>query len=180
MLPHWGSYVFVKKHFEILVSEYSEQSKTSRNVTFSWCPDVCVCARVCPIFNVSKPDNSKTTWDIDIKFSTPVKQSQPFNRDYFHDNWCRICGFVGFWIFWKKDVVVLTFVKFELSSYNYTQIYYIDQGTLVLNSATIHSSVQIFSDFQFFKNFLQIVSLRQISICRAEISCINALILSDV
>ena len=36
LLPHWGSYVFVKKKkFEILVSEYSEQSKTSRNVIFS-------------------------------------------------------------------------------------------------------------------------------------------------
>ena len=29
-------------------------------------------------------------------------QSQPFNRDYFHDNWCPICDFMGFWIFWKK------------------------------------------------------------------------------
>ena len=37
-----------------------------------------------------------------MKFGTPVKQSQPFNRDYFHDNWCRICDFMGFWIFWKK------------------------------------------------------------------------------
>ena len=45
---------------------------------------VCVC--VCPIFNVSNPDNSSTAWDIDMKFDTPVKQPQPFNRDYFHDN----------------------------------------------------------------------------------------------
>ena len=37
-----------------------------------------------------------------IKFSTPVKQSQPFNHDYFHDNWCLICDFMGFWFFWKK------------------------------------------------------------------------------
>ena len=69
-----------------------------------------------------------------MKFDTPVKQSQPFNRDYFHDDRCQICDFMGFWIFWKKDVVVaLTYVKFQLSSWNYTQIYYIDQGTLVLN-----------------------------------------------
>ena len=62
-----------------------------------------------------------------------------------------------FWIFWKKDVVVLIFVKFELSFLKYTQIYYIDQGTLVLNLAEIHSSVQIFSDFEFFENFLKFV-----------------------
>ena len=55
-----GEAIFQKKKIEILVSEYSEQSKTSRNVIFSWRPDVCMCAcvRVCPIFNVSKPDNS--------------------------------------------------------------------------------------------------------------------------
>ena len=40
-----------------------------------------------------------------MKFGTPVKQSQPFNRDYFHDNWCPICYFMEFWICWKKDVV---------------------------------------------------------------------------
>ena len=61
-----------------------------------------VCVRVCPIFNILIPDNSWTSWDIDMKFGTPVKQSQPFNRDYFHDNWCPICDFMVFWIFWKK------------------------------------------------------------------------------
>ena len=73
-----------------------------------------VCVRVCPIFNVWNPDNSYA-WNIDMKFGTPVKQSQPFNRDYFHDNWCPIRDFMAFWIFWNKDVVALTFVKFELS-----------------------------------------------------------------
>ena len=83
--------------FEILVSKYLEYSKTSRNVIFSWRPDVCACVRVCvcasvcmcPIFNVCNLDNSQdinTSWDINMKFGTPVKQSQPFNRDYFHDN----------------------------------------------------------------------------------------------
>ena len=55
-----------KKNFEILVSEYSELSKTSRNVIFSWRPDVCACVRVCvracvclcPVFKVWNPDNS--------------------------------------------------------------------------------------------------------------------------
>ena len=37
-----------------------------------------------------------------MKFGTQVKQSQPFNRDYFHDNWCPICDFMAFWIFLKK------------------------------------------------------------------------------
>ena len=62
-----------------------------------------------------------------------------------------------FWIFWKKDVVALTFVKLELSSLNYTQIYYIHQGTLVLNLAKIDWSIQIFSDFELFENFFKIV-----------------------
>ena len=77
---------------------------------------VCACVSMCPIFNVWNPDNSETAWDIDMKFGTLVKQSQYFNRDYFHDNWCPICDFMEFWTFWKKDVVALTFVKFELSS----------------------------------------------------------------
>ena len=51
-----------------------------------------------------------------MKFCTLVKQSQHFNRDYFHDNWRPICDFMEFWIFWKEDVVALNFVKFELSS----------------------------------------------------------------
>ena len=92
-----------------------------------------------------------------MKFGTPVKQSQLFNRDYFHDNLCPISDFMGFWIFWKKDLVALTFVKFELSSSNYTQIYNIHQGNLVLNLAKINQSVQIFSDFEFFENFFKIV-----------------------
>ena len=80
--------------------------------------------------------------------------------------------FVILWdfeFFEKKDVVALTFVKFELSSSNYTQIYYIYQGTQVLNLAKIDRSVQIFSIFEFFENFFKIVSLRQISLYRAEI-----------
>ena len=51
-----------------------------------------------------------------MKFGTLVKQSQTFNRDYFHDDWCPICDFMELWIFWKKDVVALTYVKFKLSS----------------------------------------------------------------
>ena len=51
-----------------------------------------------------------------MKFGTLVKQLQHFKRDYFHDNWCPICDFMEFWIFLKKDVVALTFVKLEQSS----------------------------------------------------------------
>ena len=43
-----------------------------------------------------------------MKFGTLVKQAQHFNRDIY--------DFMEFWIFWKKDVVALTFVKFKLSS----------------------------------------------------------------
>ena len=34
-----------EKKLEILVSEYSEWSKTSRNVIFNWREDVCGCVR---------------------------------------------------------------------------------------------------------------------------------------
>ena len=40
-----------------------------------------------------------------------MEKSQPFNRDYFHDNWCLICDFMGCWIFWQKVMVALTFQK---------------------------------------------------------------------
>ena len=36
-----------------------------------------------------------------MNFGTPVKQSQPIERDYFHDNSCPICEFMGFNIFFK-------------------------------------------------------------------------------
>ena len=50
-----GQARFREKKFEILVSEYSELSKMSRNVIFSWRPGararararVCVCVCVC-------------------------------------------------------------------------------------------------------------------------------------
>ena len=92
-----------------------------------------------------------------MKFGTLVKQSQHFNRDYFHDNWYPICDFMEYWIFWKKDALALTFVKVELPSLNYTQIYYIHQETSVLNLAEIDWSVQIFSDFEFFESFFKVV-----------------------
>ena len=38
---------FREKKIEILVSEYAERSKTSRNMIFSWRPNVCVCGGVC-------------------------------------------------------------------------------------------------------------------------------------
>ena len=56
-----------------------------------------------------------------MKFGFLVKQSQHFNRDYFHDNWCPICDFMEFWIFWKKDVVYY-------GIYYGRGIYYIHQG----------------------------------------------------
>ena len=49
-----------------------------------------------------------------MKFGTLVKQSQHFNRDYFHDNWCPICDFLDFWIFWKKDVVAVHWKKIPI------------------------------------------------------------------
>ena len=66
----------------------------------------------------------------------------------------QVCLFKGVY---TLNVVALTFVKFELSSENYTQIYYIHQGTLVLNLAKIDWSVQIFSVFELFENFFKIV-----------------------
>ena len=37
-----------------------------------------------------------------MKFGTRVKQSQPFNRKYFHDNRCPIFDFMRFWSFLKN------------------------------------------------------------------------------
>ena len=48
--------------------------------------------------------------------------------------------FVILWdfeFFEKKYVVTLTFAKFEVSSSNYTRIYYINEGNLVLNLTKI-------------------------------------------
>ena len=38
---------------------------------------VCVCVRVCPIFNVSNPNNSQTAWDINMKFGTQWSNYNP-------------------------------------------------------------------------------------------------------
>ena len=77
LLPHWENYVFVKIFFfEILVSEYSEWSKTSRNVIFSWHPDVCVFVRVCVCVRFSTFDTPIThkrleisTWNLARQWS---------------------------------------------------------------------------------------------------------------
>ena len=37
-----------------------------------------------------------------MKFGTPMNQSQPFNRNYFHEIWCSICDFMVFWIVLKN------------------------------------------------------------------------------
>ena len=50
-----------------------------------------------------------------MKFGLPVKQSQPFNRDFSGQLMLDLL-FYGILNFSKKDVVALTFVKFELSS----------------------------------------------------------------
>ena len=72
---------------------YSEWSNTSRNIIFSWRPDLCVCVCVC-----LNQYNSQNLVEI------------CFNRDDFHANWCPNENFMGFWIFWKMSVVALTFV----------------------------------------------------------------------
>ena len=57
---------------------------------------------MCPFFNVSNPDNSQTARDIDMKFGTPVKQSQPFNRDLW---------FYGILNFFKKARKYITSIE---------------------------------------------------------------------
>ena len=64
--------------------------------------------------------------------------------------------FVILWIMisLKKGRGSSTFVKFELSSENYTQIYYIHQGNLVLNLAKIEKRwnfLRIFSKWVGYK-----------------------------
>ena len=80
-----------------------------------------------------------------------------------------------FWIFWKKGRGRSSFRKTRAIVLKLHMN--IHQGTLVLNLAKIDWRIQIFSDFEFFENFFKIVELRQISIYRAEILCVNALIL---
>ena len=55
------------------------------------------------------------------------------------------------------SVVALTFVKFELSSLNYTQILYIEHEPSVLNLAKIDWSVKISWNFEFLENIIKIV-----------------------
>ena len=47
-----------------------------------------------------------------MKFGTPVKQSQPFNRDYFHDNFMSDLSFHG----------ILYLLKNERNSSNFRKI----------------------------------------------------------
>ena len=46
---------------------------------------VCGCVYVLD-FQLFKPLYSQAAWDIDLKFSTAVKHSVPFNRNDFHAN----------------------------------------------------------------------------------------------
>ena len=48
-------------------------------------------------------------------------------------------------------------LKFLKKGRGKIQIYFINKGTLVFNLAKIDWSVQIFSDFEFFENFLKII-----------------------
>ena len=70
LLPHWGSYIFVKFFFfEISVSEHSEwpNCKTSKNVIFSWRPDVCVCTIcVCVGFSTFQSPTTHKRLEISI------------------------------------------------------------------------------------------------------------------
>ena len=59
--------------------------------------------------------------------------------------------------FLKNGHVSSNFRKIWAVVLKYTEIYYFDQRTLVLSLANIDSSIQIFSDFEFFDNFLKIV-----------------------
>ena len=107
---------------------------------------VCVCVCVCVRFLTFQTPITHKRLEISI-YNLVYQWS---NHNSWH--WCPICDFMGFWFFWKKDVVTLACVKFELSSQNYTQIYYIDQETLVLSLAKIHSCY-IFFRFWIFWEF---------------------------
>ena len=86
LLLHWENHVFVKKN-----------------------RDITVCIRF------SNNYNSWATWNIELKSGTSVKQSRPFTRDDFQKSSSPTWDFMGFWIFWKS-VIVLTVIKFKLSS----------------------------------------------------------------
>ena len=54
----WRKLCFHEKKVKILASEYSEYSKTSRNMILAGVRNMSVCVRVCPILNFSNPDYS--------------------------------------------------------------------------------------------------------------------------
>ena len=117
LLSYWGSYyVFVKKKFEILVSEYSVSE--SENGLKRWeiwflagvrmylrvC--MCVCAR---LSNFQATIIHKR---LEISSSNLVHsnmtQSRPFNRDDFHANFLKnVCNSSNFTKIWAFTDIVL-------------------------------------------------------------------------
>ena len=95
---------------------------------------VCVC--VCIWFStfqspITHKDLQISIWNLVHEWSS----HNPSSVIIFMTIDARFLILWDFEIFWKMGPVDLTFVKFQLSSYNYTEIYYIDLGTLVLNLA---------------------------------------------
>ena len=67
--------------------------------------------------------------------------------------------FYGILNFWKKGRVSSNLRKIRdiVLKLHTNMVYHIDQATLLLNLAKIDWSVQIFSDFELFENFLKII-----------------------
>ena len=70
-----------------------------------------------------------------MKFGTLVKQSQHFNRDCFHDNWCPICD---------SRYGILNFLKKGRGSSNFRKIRAI---VLKLHTNILHSSTNFGIEF---------------------------------
>ena len=106
---------------KILFSTYwcqSTQSETSRNVIFSWLPNVCVCACVCVCVRFSTFETPITHKRLEISIWNLLRQWSNQNPLIVTIFMTIDARFVILWDFGfkkKKDVVALTFVRFELS-----------------------------------------------------------------
>ena len=122
------------------MSEYSEWSKTLRNMIFNWRPDehVCVCAQLsnfqwwqfsCKLMpnlkfygilnflkNVCGSSNFHKIWAIVLKMHTNIiHRSRTFGIE-FDQNRLERSNFLRFWLFWKFSLNRVTCSNFELLS----------------------------------------------------------------
>ena len=123
--------------FFYFIITYGEYEKRKYCFHFFY---TCVCVCVCACVRVSTFETPITHKRLEISIWNLVYEWSIYNPLIVTIFMTIDARFVILWDFEfceKNDVVALTFVKFERSSQNYTQIYFIHPGTLVLSLAKI-------------------------------------------